>query len=223
MATLELAPGVALLPSRPAHAFNSYLVDDVLVDAGTRHAWRRLSRALAGVRVTAHAITHAHADHQGSSAVACRELGVPFWAPAGEVDAAESGRVLPLGPSNVVTRWQARHWAGPGHPVARSLREGGALGSFEVLDTPGHSAGHVSFWRRSDRVLICGDVLSSQDPLTSIPGLTEPKPFLTPDPARNRESARRFADLAPELVLFGHGPPLRNSTKFVDFVDGLGS
>jgi hydroxyacylglutathione hydrolase len=223
MALPEIAPGVAVLPSRPAYAFNSYLVDDVLVDAGTRHAWRRLSRALAGARVVAHAITHAHADHQGSSAAACRELGVPFWAPAGEVDAAQSGRVLPLGPSNVVTRWQSRHWAGPGHPVARSLREGDAVGSFEVLDTPGHSPGHVSLWRERDRTLIVGDVMFGQHPLTGRAGLHEPPTIFTLDPARNRQAIRRLADLRPRLACFGHGPVLRDPGAVADLADRSGS
>jgi hydroxyacylglutathione hydrolase len=219
MATVELAAGVALLPSRPAHAFNSHAVDGVLVDAGTRHAWRRLSRALASVRVTAHAITHAHADHQGSSAAACSALGLPFWAPAGEVDAAESGRVLPLGPNNVVTRWQARHWAGPGHPVARSLREGDTVGSFEVLDTAGHSPGHVSLWRERDRTLIAGDVMFGQHPLTGRAGPREPPRIFTLDPARNRLAIRRLADLRPRLACFGHGPVVRDPGVLADLAD----
>ena len=62
------------------------------------------------------------------------------------------------------------------------------VAGFAVLDVPGHSAGHVAFWRESDRVLILGDVLANMDQYTGIPGLHEPKPALTPDPARNRES-----------------------------------
>jgi glyoxylase-like metal-dependent hydrolase (beta-lactamase superfamily II) len=115
--------------------------------------------------------------------------------------------------------WRIFH--GPGHKVDRSLKQGDQMGGFEVLDTPGHSAGHVAFWRESDRVLVLGDVLANMDQYTGIPGLNEPKPSLTPDPARNRESARKLAKLEPELVCFGHGAPLRDPQKFVDFVDGL--
>ena len=57
--------------------------------------------------------------------------------------------------------------------------------------------------------------------LTGIPGLHEPPRIFTPDPARNRESARKLAALEPALVCFGHGPPLRNTKKFVDFVNAL--
>jgi hydroxyacylglutathione hydrolase len=43
----------------------------------------------------------------------------------------------------------------------------------------------------------------------------------TPDPARNRQSARRLAALRPSLTCFGHGPPLRDPGKLADFVDRL--
>jgi len=86
-----------------------------------------------------------------------------------------------------------------------------------VLDTPGHSKGHISFWRESDRVLVLGDVLNNMDVITAIPGLTEPKTYLTPDPATNRKSIKRLAQLEPSLVLFGHGAPLRDTKKFADF------
>ena len=55
--------------------------------------------------------------------------------------------------------------------------------------------------------------------MTGIPGLHEPRVEFTPDPARNRESARRLAALEPALVCFGHGPPLRDTRKFVQFAD----
>ena len=43
----------------------------------------------------------------------------------------------------------------------------------------------------------------------------------TPDPEENRRSARRLAQLEPSLVLFGHGAPLRDTRKLVDFVAAL--
>jgi glyoxylase-like metal-dependent hydrolase (beta-lactamase superfamily II) len=105
--------------------------------------------------------------------------------------------------------------------VDRALKEGDEVAGFTVLDTPGHSAGHMSLWRESDRTLILGDVLNSQDPLLGIPGLRLPKDFFTPDPARNRQSAKRLGELEPSLVLFGHGPPERDTRKFVDFCAAL--
>jgi hydroxyacylglutathione hydrolase len=107
------------------------------------------------------------------------------------------------------------------HPVERKLREGDDIAGFKVLDVPGHSPGHVAYWRESDRTLICGDVLFNLGLPTLKPGLREPYASLTPDPARNRDSARRLAQLNPNLILFGHGPPLRDGDRFVRFVESL--
>jgi glyoxylase-like metal-dependent hydrolase (beta-lactamase superfamily II) len=114
-----------------------------------------------------------------------------------------------------------RAWSGPSHPVARRLREGDEVGGFTVLDAPGHSPGHVAYWREADRVLLLGDVLNGQSLLTGIPGLQEPPAIFTADPARNRQSARRLAALEPELVCFGHGPPLRDPARLTRFVASL--
>jgi glyoxylase-like metal-dependent hydrolase (beta-lactamase superfamily II) len=70
-------------------------------------------------------------------------------------------------------------------------------------------------------VLVLGDVLNNMDVVTGRTGLHEPKAFFTPDPARNRESARRLAALEPRVLLFGHGRPLRDTRRFSDFVAGL--
>jgi glyoxylase-like metal-dependent hydrolase (beta-lactamase superfamily II) len=105
--------------------------------------------------------------------------------------------------------------------VDRPLREGDEVAGFTVLDVPGHSAGHVAFWRESDRVLVLGDVLNNMDVMTGRRGLHEPKVFFTPDPARNRESIHRLAALEPRLACFGHGPPLRDPRALQDFAAKL--
>ena len=90
-----------------------------------------------------------------------------------------------------------------------------------MIETPGHCAGHVSYWRESQRVLVLGDVLA-RVPSTGLPGLLrEPPRLFTPDPARNRQSARRVAALEPALVCFSHGAPLRDTERFLDFVARL--
>jgi hydroxyacylglutathione hydrolase len=217
----EVAPGVRLLAGRPRDAFNVHLVEDVLVDAATRHAARRILRQLRGVPVRAHALTHAHPDHQGASAAVCRALGLPLWAPAGEADAVRTGVIGPLGPVDVVTRWQLRHWAGPAAPVARELREGDEVAGFRVLETPGHSPGHLSYWREGDGVLLAGDVLFGRHPLTGRPGLHEPPGRFTLDPAANRRAIRRLAALEPRVILFGHGPALRDPAALPAFAAAL--
>ena len=47
------------------------------------------------MNITAHAVTHAHSDHQGSSAALVAALRVPFWAPAREADALRVRRRAP--------------------------------------------------------------------------------------------------------------------------------
>ena len=125
-----------------------------------------------------------------------------------DAPAAEDARLIKeRQPDHVMNRINWRLYAGPGHPVDRRLREGDEVAGFQVLDVPGHSAGHVAFWRESDRVLVLGDVLNNMNLKTGVPGLHEPPEMFTPDPARNRESARRLGALEPSLVMFGHGPP----------------
>lgn len=217
----QLAADLWLLDGRPRHAFNVYLLGDVLVDSGTRHASKRILRQLAGRAPTAHALTHVHADHQGSSAAVCEALGLPLWVGAREAGAMSRGELAPLIPANAVTRWQLRRWAGPGHAVARALEPGDSVAGFEVLDTAGHSPGHISFWRESDRTLVLGDVLFGRHPLSGRPGLHEPPSLFTLDPRRNRAAIRRVAELEPALVCFGHGPPHRDAEALAAFAAGL--
>jgi hydroxyacylglutathione hydrolase len=220
----QVADGVWLLAGFPPNAINVYLVEDVLVDAGTRHAGRRILRQLRGRHVSAHALTHVHPDHQGASTKVCRTLSIPFWVPERDAAAAENPALIAeTSPDHVVPRLAVRYWAGPGRRVDRVLSEGDVVAGFKVLEVPGHTPGHVAYWRESDRVLIVGDVLNNLQVMTGIPGLHEPPWFLTSDPAENRNSARRLISLEPRLVLFGHGGPLRDMEKFVNVVTALPS
>lgn len=218
----QLADGVHMLDGWPRNAINVYVVGDVLVDAATRQGERRIMRQIAGRPINAHALTHAHPDHQGASHAICERLEIPLWCGQGDVPAMET----PGGVYNAkAPRWlqtlQARWWTGPPHPVSRALVEGDEVADFTVLETPGHSRGHVAYWRESDRVLILGDVLNNMNVMTGVPGLHEPPAVFTPDPARNRASARRLAALRPRLTCFGHGAPLRDPGRLADFVDRL--
>ena len=217
----QLADDLWLLRGFPPNGINVYVIGDVLIDAATRRAGRRILRQLEGRRITAHALTHAHPDHQGASKEVCEALDIPLWCPAEDADPMEQGTVMQTQPEHWLNRLIGRYWCGPAYPVARRLGEGDVVAGFEVLRVPGHSAGHVAYWRESDRALILGDVVSNIDTITGVPGLHEPKWFFTPDPARNRESARRLAALEPELVCFGHGKPLRDPEKLKRFVDRL--
>lgn len=217
----QLADGLYQLRGFPPNAINVYLMGDVLVDAGTRHAGRRILRQIKGHSVRIHALTHVHSDHQGASKEICEKLEIPLWCGERDAEAMEDGDIASRQPDHWINPFLQKTMAGPAYPVARRLQEGDEVAGFRVLDVPGHSVGHVAYWRESDRALILGDVLNNMDTVTGIPGLREPKTFFTPDPARNRVSARKLAELEPALVCFGHGAPLRDTRKFVGFVASL--
>jgi hydroxyacylglutathione hydrolase len=217
----ELAPNLWRLPVAPNAAINAYLADGILFDAGVRQAAPWLLRALRGRRPVAHALTHAHPDHQGASHAICAALGLPLWCGEPEAGPMAEGRIGDLLPPRPENALLVGLTAGPPHPVTRHLREGDRLGPWVVLETPGHTPGHLSFWRPDDGALILGDVLAHQHPLTQRVGLIEPMAGFTLDPARNRASARRVAALRPRLVCFGHGPPLRDPEALARFVDSL--
>ena len=219
----ELAPGVWQLSGFPPNGINVFLLEDVLVDAASRHAGRRILRQLAGRKVTAHALTHAHPDHQGASKEICEELSIPFWVGERDADAAENPDLIrQRQPDHPVGRASTKHLrrAGPPcgpHPAARVTRWRGSRCSTCPDTRPATCPTGASRTACS----CSGDVLNNMDVITAVPGLHEPKPFLTPDPAENRRSIRKLAALEPALVLFGHGAPLRDTDKLRRFVAEL--
>jgi hydroxyacylglutathione hydrolase len=218
----ELAKGLWQLGGWPRNAINVYLAEDVLIDAATRQAERRIFRQVSGRPLSAHALTHAHPDHQGASHAVCEGIGIPLWCGRGDVRAMETPGGIANSQAPAPIRFmQQRFWTGPPHPVSRALGEGDEVAGFTVLETPGHAPGHVAYWRESDRVLILGDVLNNMNVRTGRPGLHEPPEMFTPDPPRNRVSARRLAELRPSLTCFGHGAPLRDPGLLADFVARL--
>lgn len=222
----SIAEEVWQLPLVPRNGINAYLIGDVLVDTGIKQSAGKIARMLEGRTVSAIALTHAHGDHAGAMERLAAQFGVPVWCGAADREAAESGRLV-LSPtlSRPGLTAVANAAAGfDGTPVARTLSEGDSLtAGFTVLHTPGHSPGHVSFWRETDRTLICGDVFFNLHVLTTVPGLRQPPDLFTPDPARNRESERRLAALEPASVGFGHGPVLSDDAAGTlgAFVGGL--
>ena len=223
---LAIADDVWQLPLTPRDAINAYLIGDVLVDTGVKQSADTIEGMLQGRQISAIALTHAHVDHAGAMKALAERLGVPVWCGARDREAAETGRVV-LAPAFRRPRLNALVGATAGFdgaPVTRTLAEGDALtAGFTVLDTPGHSPGHVSFWRESDRTLICGDVFFHMHPLTTAPGLRQPPHLFTTDPAENRRSERRLAELDPARAGFGHGPVLREEAgrRLRDFVQAL--
>ena len=83
------------------------------------------------------------------------------------------------------------------------------------IATPGHSPGHVSLWRETDRTLIAGDAFitttqeSAYAVATQSAELHGPPMYFTPDWPSARRSVETLAGLEPEIVVTGHGRAMR--------------
>ena len=140
-----------------------------------------------------------------------------------DADAAEDPELIgERQPDHFMAQFFVKTCTGPGHPVDRKLRRGRRGRRLpgprraRPLRRPRRLLARVR--PRPDRRR-----RASTPPTRSprIPGLREPKRYFTPDPADNRRSAKRLGELEPKLVLVGHGPPYRDTRKFVEFCAGL--
>jgi hydroxyacylglutathione hydrolase len=119
-----------------------------VIDPGDDPTPLRLELARIGTRTGGILVTHSDVDHIGGVAALAEGSGAEVWAPAGEVDALRAGetrggmRVGPHDPAHTV--------AGGDEVVVAGIR-------FEVIDVPGHSAGHIAF--HHDGELFAGDLL----------------------------------------------------------------
>ena len=217
----QVTDDVWQIPLVPRNGVNAYLVGDVLVDAGYILSGKKVVSAVKGREIRAHALTHVHNDHAGGTKHVHEALGVPVWIGVDDAPFLRSGKA-PVPPGNRIASLFGPVAGSPKVEPERELSEGDELGhGFVVLDTPGHSPGHVSFWREADRTLICGDVFFNLNIVTFAYGLRQPPDLFTYDVAQNRASERRLADLDPAVVCFGHGPPLRDPAAIRAFVAGL--
>jgi len=215
----ELAPGVERLFGLPPNAINVYLVGDVLIDAGSRLASRRILRQVLHRPVSMVALTHVHPDHQGSAHAICEARGIPLGCHVDGVAEME-GRVEPA-TNGTLSRLITGAFSGPPHPVSRPFADGDEVAGFSVIHAPGHAPSEVILYRPADRVAICGDVINTMDLRTGLPRVQEPPHALSLDPILNRESIRKLAELEPSLVLAGHGPPLRDVAKLQKLAAGF--
>jgi glyoxylase-like metal-dependent hydrolase (beta-lactamase superfamily II) len=215
-----LAPGVWRLKEFPRPVINVYLAEDVLIDAGRRWDRGRILAELEGREISEVALTHVHPDHQGCAKAVCEARGVPLACHEADVDAMEGRRPVAASPKPTAQLF-GRLWTGPPHKVDRVLHEGDEVAGFRVVHAPGHAPGEVIFFRDSDRVAICGDVIRNITYIALRTRLAEPPADLTPDPAENRRSIRKLAALNPSLILPGHGPAVTDIGAFERFASSL--
>ena len=88
---------------------------------------------------------------------------------------------------------------------------------WQWIHTPGHTPGHASLWRASDRCLIAGDALittkqeSAYAVVTQAPELHGPPACFTQDWTAAHSSVESLAALQPDTVLTGHGRPMQGA------------
>jgi glyoxylase-like metal-dependent hydrolase (beta-lactamase superfamily II) len=118
-----------------------------VIDPGGDTTALRLDLARMGARPAGILVTHTDIDHIAGVAELADGTGAEVWAPAGEAEALRSGQTR----SGRVAAHEPAHTVFGGDEIAV------AGITFDVVDVPGHSAGHVAF--HHDGELFSGDVL----------------------------------------------------------------
>ena len=216
---------------------NCYLVGHpggpwVLMDTGLPHFAPKIRAAAEarfgiGARPEAILLTHGHFDHAGSA----RELaegwgGVPIFAESGELPFLNGRADYAPGDPTVggFMGFMSRFFPNKGRDLRPLLEPLPAdfsvpkLPGWRYLITPGHSPGHVSFYREADGTLLAGDAFTTVDLQSWIAGgftwsprvSPPPLPF-TPDWESARTSVEILADLRPRLMAPGHGYAMRGA------------
>ncbi len=106
-----------------------------------------------GVELEAILLTHTHFDHVGAAGPVARETGAPVWCPEIEVPVLADINSFTFPGFGPYEDYDADHTVSGGEKLE--------LAGFEidVLFTPGHSPGHVTYSIPSEKALFSGDVL----------------------------------------------------------------
>jgi glyoxylase-like metal-dependent hydrolase (beta-lactamase superfamily II) len=224
----HIAPDVGWLP---ISFVNTYFLGRlggpwVLVDTGlTGNAGNIMTAAAArfgaGVKPEAIILTHGHFDHAGSAHALAEEWEVPIYAHRLELPYVSGISTYPPPDPTIggAIAFLSRFVPARAHRVNNRMRQlppdkVPGMPDWEWLHTPGHSPGHISIFRPSDRVLIAGDALATVD-MDSWTGLLSGRKRLARagapfncDWEATANSVKELAKLHPNVVAAGHGIPL---------------
>jgi glyoxylase-like metal-dependent hydrolase (beta-lactamase superfamily II) len=180
----------------------------------------------ADTRPAAIVMTHAHFDHAGSVEELSKHWDVPVFAHPLEAPYLNGQASYP--PADPWVGGGAMSLLSPLYPrspvdIGSRLQMLPQDGSVPVMPgwkwvaTPGHTPGHISLWRESDRTLIAGDAVittaqeSAYEVLVQKPEMHGPPRYLTPDWEASEQSVQMLAELEPDLIISGHGRPVKGA------------
>lgn len=213
---------------------NMYVVQDsetrdwVLIDAGLKSSGAKIKKMAASLfgkdsKPKAILLTHGHFDHTGSLIRLAEEWNIPVYCHYLELPYLSGKSSYPPPDSTVDGGFMAKMaWLYPKKPINIEERlnilppDGKVpfLTEWIYIYTPGHAPGHVSFFRKKDRLLIAGDavVTTIQESVLSVmtqkKKLSGPPKYFTYDWEASRSSVMAIADLKPEIIASGHGKPM---------------
>ncbi len=227
----SVAPGVWGIKDK---FVNIYLVHDpsdnswVLVDAGLKTSASKIKRVAEELfwpetSPKAILLTHGHFDHTGSLKELANEWDVDIYAHEMEFPYLRGeSSYPPADPSVGGGMMSLMSWIYPKGPIdvsdrLKALPPDGKvpfLKDWTYIHTPGHAPGHVSYYRKSDGLLLAGDafVTTCQESAFSVmmqkKELSGPPKYFTYNWVSAESSVNKLADLEIRIAATGHGRPM---------------